>query len=69
MVEESFTGVMAQVFLEDGTAAKDYIFDRKMVEGTALNLRNAPTPAATSSMAIARELVDLAQQDFDWLRA
>jgi len=66
MVEDSFVGVMAQVFLENGEPAKDYIFERKCVEGTTLNLRNAPTPAATSSMAIARELVDIAEVDFAW---
>jgi hypothetical protein len=32
MVEESFSGVMAQVFMEDGKAAKDYIFERKVRE-------------------------------------
>ena len=31
-VEESFAGVMAQVFLPDGKAAKDYIFERKVRE-------------------------------------
>jgi len=66
MVEDSFTGVMAQVFMEDGTAAKDYIFERNLLDGTTLNLRNAPSPAATSSMAIAKELVNCAVQDFNW---
>lgn len=68
MVEDSFTGVMAQVFLETGMPAKDYIFERNCVHGTTLHLRNAPTPAATSSMAIARELVNLAEEDFLWKR-
>lgn len=66
MVEDSFTGVMAQVFLPDGSAAKDYIFERKCLEGTTLHLRNAPSPAATSSMAIAKRLVDIAEEDFSW---
>lgn len=66
MVEESFAGVMAQVFLEDGTAAKDYIFERGMLGGTTLNVRNAPSPAATASLAIAEKVVDLAQEDFKW---
>eukprot|EP00931_Biecheleriopsis_adriatica_P066231 TRINITY_DN4062_c0_g1_i1.p1 TRINITY_DN4062_c0_g1~~TRINITY_DN4062_c0_g1_i1.p1 ORF type:complete len:503 (-),score=89.87 TRINITY_DN4062_c0_g1_i1:218-1726(-) len=66
MVEESFCGVMAQVFLADGSPAKDFIFERGCLEGTTLHLRNAPTPAATSSMAIARELVNYAEVDFGW---
>jgi len=66
MVEDSFVGVMAQVFMPDGTNAKDYVFERKLVADTTLCLRNAPTPAATSSMAIARVLVDMAKEDFHW---
>jgi len=69
MVEDSFTGVMAQVFLPDGSAAKDYVFERRRLDGTTLHLRNAPTPAATSSMAIAKQMVNLAEEDFAWKRA
>ncbi len=65
-VELSFTGVMAQVFNEDGTAAKDYLFERRMLQGTTLNIRNAPSPAATSSLAIAEHVVDAAEADFGW---
>jgi L-2-hydroxyglutarate oxidase LhgO len=66
MVEESFAGVMAQVFLPDGSAAKDYIFERKLLDGKVLSLRNAPSPAATASLAIAEKLVTLAEDDFAW---
>ena len=66
MVEESFAGVMAQVFMPDGSAAKDYIFERGLLGGAALSLRNAPSPAATASLAIAERLVDLAEVDFGW---
>eukprot|EP01062_Namystynia_karyoxenos_P044527 TRINITY_DN3283_c0_g3_i1.p1 TRINITY_DN3283_c0_g3~~TRINITY_DN3283_c0_g3_i1.p1 ORF type:complete len:480 (+),score=131.66 TRINITY_DN3283_c0_g3_i1:75-1514(+) len=66
MVEPSFVGVMAQVFLDDGSPAKDYIFERQCANGTTLHLRNAPSPAATSSLAIAVELVDRAAEDFGW---
>jgi len=66
MVENSFVGVMAQVFEEKGTPAQDYIFERKVRSGTTLNLRNAPSPGATSSMALARELVNMAEVDFGW---
>jgi len=66
MIEDSFVGVMAQVFLPDGKPATDYIFERKCLGGTTLHLRNAPSPAATSSFAIAREVVDRAEADFSW---
>jgi len=69
MVEESFAGVMAQVFMPDGSAAKDYIFERGLLGGAGLSLRNAPSPAATASLAIAERLVDLAQEDFQWKKA
>jgi 2-hydroxyglutarate dehydrogenase len=69
MVEDAFTGVMAQVCLEDGPAAPDYIFERGCLGGTTLNLRNAPSPGATSSMALATELVNLAAEDFHWAEA
>ena len=105
MVEESFAGVMAQVFDSDGAAAKDYIFERKVrpqcllctssdwlleykegkarsfllprvglsvharaqvLDGTTLNVRNAPSPACTASLAIAETVVDIAASDFGW---
>ena len=66
MVEESFTGVMAQVFEADGTAAKDYIFERGCMGGRVMHLRNAPSPACTASLAIAETVVDLAAKDFGW---
>jgi len=66
MVEESFAGVMAQIFNHDGSPAADFIFERNMNQGTTLNVRNAPTPACTASFAIAEEVVDLAAEDFGW---
>jgi len=64
MVEESFTGVMAQVFENDGTAAKDYVFERKLLGGSMLAVRNAPSPACTASLAIAERVADIAEADF-----
>ena len=66
MVESSFAGVMAQVFTDEGGPQKDYIFDRKKLNGTTLHLRNAPSPAATSSLALAKKLIDVAEEDFEW---
>lgn len=68
MVEPSFTGVMAQVFQEGGIAANDYILERKVLGGTTLNVRNAPSPACTASLAIAEMVVDTAAEDFNWAK-
>jgi 2-hydroxyglutarate dehydrogenase len=55
-----------QVFEADGTAAKDYIMERKCLNGTTLNVRNAPSPACTASLAIAEHVVNIAEDDFGW---
>jgi L-2-hydroxyglutarate oxidase LhgO len=68
MIEESFSGVMAQVFQSDGTAASDYILERGRLNGRVLNVRSAPSPACTASLAIAEHIVDLAEEDFNWDR-
>ncbi len=52
------SGVRAQAIAADGTLLDDFVFDRL---GRFLNVRNAPSPAATSSLAIARTIVDQLQ--------
>jgi len=49
------SGVRAQALDEDGRLVDDFAYD---VSGTLLNVRNAPSPAATSSFALARQFVD-----------
>lgn len=49
------SGVRAQALDRDGNLVDDFVFD---VVGRFLNVRNAPSPAATSSLALARVLVD-----------
>ncbi|KAG0169259.1 hypothetical protein DFQ28_002414 [Apophysomyces sp. BC1034] len=66
MVEPSFSGVMSQVFENGGAAASDLIVERNVMGGSILNLRNAPSPAATGSLAIGEMLVDIAEKDFGW---
>jgi len=55
-------GVRAQAVAADGTLVDDFIF-----EGSAgvMHVRNAPSPAATSSLAIGRYIADDAEQRFD----
>jgi len=66
MTEESFSGVMAQVFHSNGKTAEDYIIERGALGGTTMHLRNAPSPAATASLAIGRKLIEIGSQDFNW---
>lgn len=53
--KEATAGVRAQAVARDGAMADDFIISES--EGIA-HVRNAPSPAATSSLAIARYLVD-----------
>lgn len=48
-------GVRAQALGRDGRLVDDYVFAR---EGAMLHVLNAPSPAATASLAIAEELID-----------
>jgi len=50
-------GVRAQAVARDGSLVDDFVIGR---ERGVLHLRNAPSPAATSAFALARELIDRA---------
>jgi (S)-2-hydroxyglutarate dehydrogenase len=52
-------GVRAQALSGDGRLLDDFWFDRA---DRVLHLRNAPSPAATSSLALAEEVVGAAQE-------
>ncbi len=54
-------GVRAQALAPDGTLVDDFIVHSL---GGMLFVRNAPSPAATSSLAIAQMIADTAQQQF-----
>jgi 2-hydroxyglutarate dehydrogenase len=60
-VKPSFTGVRAQAVARNGDLVDDFVFS---ATERALHVRNAPSPAATASLAIAREIVDRAQRLF-----
>ncbi|WP_110241208.1 L-2-hydroxyglutarate oxidase [Nocardioides gilvus] len=49
------SGVRAQAVARDGTLVDDFVIS---TQGAVTHLRNAPSPAATSAFALARELVD-----------
>jgi 2-hydroxyglutarate dehydrogenase len=61
-VEPSFAGVRAQALGRDGKLVDDFVFSHTE---RALHVRNAPSPAATSSLAIARHVVAEAERAFD----
>jgi L-2-hydroxyglutarate oxidase len=50
-----FTGVRAQALARDGTLVDDFVVSRT---DRALHVRNAPSPAATSALALARLIAD-----------
>lgn len=64
-VEPALAGVRAQALGRDGRLLDDFAFS--MTE-RALHVRNAPSPAATSSLAIARHVADEATRAFDLAR-
>jgi (S)-2-hydroxyglutarate dehydrogenase len=60
-VQPAFAGVRAQALARDGRLVDDFVFSRTE---RALHVRNAPSPAATSSLAIARYVADEAERAF-----
>ena len=57
-VEPAFAGVRAQALGRDGKLVDDFAFSET---GGALHVRNAPSPGATASLAIARMVADKAE--------
>ena len=57
----SFAGVRAQALGRDGQLVDDFVFS---ATPRALHVRNAPSPAATSSLAIGRYVVEEAERGF-----
>jgi (S)-2-hydroxyglutarate dehydrogenase len=60
-VEPAFAGVRAQALRRDGQLVDDFVFS---ATERALHVRNAPSPAATSSLAIGRYVVEEAERGF-----
>ncbi|MEP6954382.1 MAG: L-2-hydroxyglutarate oxidase [Solirubrobacteraceae bacterium] len=61
-VQRGFAGMRAQAIGRDGTLVDDFVFSRA---GATLHVRNAPSPAATSALAIAAEIAGRAQAELD----
>jgi len=58
--------VRAQALDKDGKLVDDFVFDGGIgaIGSRILHCRNAPSPAATSSMAIAKFIADKLDRDF-----
>lgn len=67
-IQRGPAGVRAQALDMDGNLVDDFVFDRG--EGTGplakrvLHCRNAPSPGATSSLAIAKMIADKIETEF-----
>jgi (S)-2-hydroxyglutarate dehydrogenase len=62
-VEPAFAGVRAQAVDRRGQLLSDFAFSRTE---RALHVRNAPSPAATSALAIARYVADAVERGIDY---
>jgi (S)-2-hydroxyglutarate dehydrogenase len=60
-VEHAFAGVRAQALGRDGALLDDFAFS---ATERALHVRNAPSPGATSALAIARHVAEEAERAF-----
>ena len=56
------SGVRAQTMMADGSLVDDFVFDG---DQSVVHVRNAPSPAATSSLAIGRYIADDADRRFN----
>ncbi|CAH2076574.1 unnamed protein product, partial [Iphiclides podalirius] len=67
-VERGPAGVRAQAMAKDGTLIEDFVFDSKpgfgAIGSRVLHCRNAPSPGATSSLAIAKMIADKMKDEF-----
>jgi (S)-2-hydroxyglutarate dehydrogenase len=56
------SGIRAQALAPDGKLVDDFVIDQ---DGPVIHVRNAPSPAATSSLAIAQMILDTAARAFE----
>jgi L-2-hydroxyglutarate oxidase len=57
------SGIRAQALAADGSLVDDFVLEAR---GRAVHVRNAPSPGATSSLAIAGVIVDMLAETFGW---
>lgn len=59
------SGVRAQALDENGNMVDDFVFELDETSGRIMHVRNAPSPGATSSLAIAKWISEKARQNFN----
>ena len=59
---DGYAGVRAQALARDGRLVDDFVISETE---RALHVRNAPSPAATSSLALARLIADRVERSLD----
>lgn len=66
-VEPGIAGVRAQALDSNGNLVDDFIFDSGTgnLQYRVIHVRNSPSPAATSSLAIANMIIDEARKKFN----
>lgn len=67
------SGVRAQALSPNGDLVDDFVFDRgpdddSLLSKRILHCRNAPSPGATSSLAIAKTISDKIEEEFPFLQ-
>ena len=60
-VEPAGSGIRAQALAQDGTLVDDFVLERRP---GVVHVRNAPSPGATSSIAIGATIADMAEEAF-----
>ena len=61
---KKYSGVRAQALDDNGNLVDDFVFETDQHSGRVLHVRNAPSPGATSSMAIAKVVAQKAEKQF-----
>ena len=62
-LREGRSGVRALLLAEDGDTRDDF---RIVYQDKAIHVLNAPSPAATASLAIGSDILDMAEKHFGW---
>lgn len=64
LVDTKFCGIRAQAVEKDGRLVDDFLFETGINHefNRVLHVRNCPSPAATSSLAIAQRVVDILEE-------
>lgn len=63
-LKNQVAGVRAQALDDQGNLVDDFVFELDTESGRVMHVRNAPSPGATSSLAIAKVVAAKANEEF-----